>query len=201
MIFFSLLFLLSSNAVCQRRDKSILYCIQITSVLLFLFLLGLFLYFIISYVLGLNIFSLHLNLALILLLRLIDHTRNFYYINKTRIDIKPFSRVHYMLVVFIDIALHLSRLIILIRSILTLIMSPVNSLLSAIFLKIKGIIISTFTSSPYYKTLKGTYYKGGLFSLLNELGHALYAIEPPIIYTITCTTWLGFNVFVFTKLF
>ena len=174
IILYTLLFLLLSNAVSQRRDKSILYSKQITSVLLFLLLLGLFLYLIFSYVLGWNHFSLHLNLALILLLRLIDYTSNFYYIKITRIGIKPYSRVHYILEVFIDIALYLSRLIILIKSILTLIMSPVNSLLSAIFIKIKGIIISTFTSTPYYKTLKGTYYKGGLFSLLNKLATLIY---------------------------
>ena len=116
----------------------------------------------------------HLNLALILLLRLIDYTSNFYYINKTRIGIKAYSRVHYILEVFIDIALYLYRLIILIIPIIHKIMSPVNSLLSAIFIKIKGIIISTFTSTPYYKTLKGTYYKGGLFSLLNELATLIY---------------------------
>ena len=141
---------------------------------MFLLLLGLFLYLIFSYVLGWNHFSLHLGLALILLLRLIDYTSNFYYINKTRIGIKPYSRINNILEVFIDIALYLSPLIILIRSIITLIMSPLNSLLSAIFIKIKGIIISTFTSTPYYKTLKSTYYKGGLFSLLNELATLIY---------------------------
>ena len=54
-------------------------------------------------------------------------------------------------------------------------MSPLKSLLSEIFTNIKDVIISTFTSTPYYKTLKSTYYKKGLFSLLNVLAIHIYS--------------------------
>ena len=161
MIIYSIFFLLLWNAINSTCEKSILHSKKRISFLLLLLLLDLFLYFIFSYVLGWSYFSLHLGLALILLLHLIDYTSNFYYINKTRRGIKSYSRIDNILDVIIDIVLYLFTLILLVRSIITLIMSPVNSLLSAIFIKIKGIIISTFTSTLYYRILRSTYYKGG----------------------------------------
>ena len=57
---------------------------------------------------------------------------------------------------------------------MTSIMSPVNSLLSAIFLKFKEMIIFIFTSASYYKVLNDTYYKEGLFSLFHKLAIIIY---------------------------
>ena len=149
------------------RNKSILYSKQITSFLLLLLLLDLFLYLISSYVLGWNHLSLHLSLAL-LLLRLIDYTSDYYYINKTRKGIKPYSNINNIIEVFIEIALYLFRLILLI---IPLIMSPLKSLLSEIFTNIQNVIISAFTSTPYYKALKSTYYKKGLFFSIKCVSH------------------------------
>ena len=148
MVIYSVLFFLLSNAMNSSCEKSILYSKKIISFLLLLSLLDLLSYFIFSYVLGWSFFSLHLGLALILLLHLIDYTSNFYYISKTRVGIKSYSRIDNILDVIIDIVLYLFTLILLVKRIITLIMSPVNSLLSAIFINIKGIIISTFTSTP-----------------------------------------------------
>ena len=141
MLIYSILLLLSYNAAMFRREKCILYSKQITSFLLLLLFLDFFLYLISSYVLGWNCLSLYLSFALLFLLRLIDYTSDSYYINKTRKGIKPYSNIN-------NITLYLSRLILLIRSIITLIMSPLNSLLNAIFIKIINVIISTFTSTP-----------------------------------------------------
>ena len=176
MLIYSIFFLLFSNAINYTCEKSIIYSKKIICFLLLLLLLNFFLYFTFSYLLGSSSFLLHIGLALILLLHLIDYTNNFYYINKTRIGIKSYSRIDNILDVIIDIVLYLFTLILLVRSIITLIMSPVNSLLSAIFVKIKNIIISTFTSTPYYITLRSTYYKGGLSSLLNLLAILIYNI-------------------------
>ena len=174
MVIICVSFLLLSNAVRYVREKSILNSKTIISFLLFILLLDLFFYFIFGYVLGLSSFSLYFGLALILLLRLIDYTSNFYYIDKTKIGIKPYSRIDNILDVFIDIVLYLFTLITLVRSIITSIMSPVNSLLSVIFIEIKSIIIYTFTSTPYYKALTIIYYKEGFISLLNNLAILIY---------------------------
>ena len=176
MLIYSILFFLLSNAGILSREKTILHSNKIISFLLLLSLLDFFLYFISSYVLGLSYFSSHLALVLMLLLRLIDYTSNFYFINRTSLGIKPYSRIDNLLGVFISIVLYLFTLINLVRSIITSILSPVNSLLSAIFIKIRGIIISTFASTPYYNSLRSTYYKEGFFSLLYNLAILIYYI-------------------------
>ena len=178
MIIYSLLYLLLSNAVTLRREKST----QIVQSLLLLLLLGFFFYFVCYYILGWNYFSLHLSFILILLLRLIDYSSNFYYINKIReghkAAIKPYSTMNNIAEVFTDIVLGLLLLIISVRSIITLIVTlivlPVSVLLSVVFGKIQSIIIYTFTSTTYYKILKNTYYKEGLSSLLIELATLIY---------------------------
>ena len=131
MAVFSMLFLLLSNAVTFRREKSILYSRETIIILLYCFLLA----------------SKNLTMA------------------------------------FLDNGIGLHGCLFHATSILTLIMSSVvNSLVSAISIKIKGIIISTFTSTSFYKTLKSTYYKGGLFSLLNELATLIYYITTDYIH-------------------
>ena len=200
MITYSLLFLLLSNAVTFRREKTI-------QSLLLLLLLGSFLYFISYYILGWNYFSLHLSFILILLLRLTDYTSNFYYINKTRTAdkaIKPYSTMNNIREIFTDIILYLLTLINLVRSIVILIMSPINGLLSVVFEKIQSIMIFTFTSTTYYKTLNSTYYKGGFFSLLNQLATLIHYettcyIQRNLYYMVALQciclyqTYLGYN--------
>ena len=174
MIIYSILFLLLSNAVTFRREKST----QTIQFLLLLLVTGSFLYFISYYILGWNCFSLHLSFILIVLLRLTDYTSHFYHINKTittnNAAIKPHSTMYNFREILTDIILYLLTLINLVRSIIILIMSPRNGLLSVVFEKIQSIIIYTFTSSTYYKTLSSTYYKGGLFSLFKELATFIY---------------------------
>jgi len=112
---------------------------------------SLFLYFGFTYALGLNYFSVHLGFAFILLGLIGDICDS--YIIKTIYSIS-----------------------ILIRFFITSIMSPFNSLLSALILGVKNVVFTTFASSTYYKRIEKCYYNNGLFSLLIKLAIDIHSI-------------------------
>jgi hypothetical protein len=91
----------------------------------------------------------------------------------TQISIKPYSNNERIIDFIIYIGKFLS-IINLAMSLINLVIRPLAEILtkyslSAVFSKIKSAIFDMFISTPYYSTLKSTYYKEGLFALLDRL--------------------------------
>lgn len=113
-----------------------------------------------SYVLGWKLLSLYFGLCFIQLLHLIASIGDIYHIKSCSVINNDVLHI---------VLCSICSLILFIKNCITIFMWPLIVLKAAISLKIKDIMISRFTSSLLYKTLKIIYYEYGLFTVLYNL--------------------------------
>ena len=169
----------SLNNSAQFETKiidSILYSLsrQVMLVLSSFLLLSLFLYLVI-YIFGLTSFTPYFNNILLFLLFLIHHATNFYNNTKTKAcvsaktNIKPYSNNEYIIDFIISTGEFFSELIKGAMFVVSIICSPFIILLSAVYNKIKNVIIGLYTDTPHYKAIMCTYHEKDFFYLLDTL--------------------------------